>query len=178
MQDQKPKVFAPMNRREIVGATLLGSAAVALQAQDKPKAPATAAKLTVGAASTTAINPNLTPPVVTVKGGKLRGLREGKTYSFLGIKYADAGRFEQPKPVQSWEGVKNAQTWGATCPTSPYMAVGSDELVFPHRYWPANDNCQYLNVWTQNMNPATKKPVMVWMHGGGFTNGSSMESYA
>ena len=178
MQEQKPKLFANMNRREVVGATLLGGAAVALQAQDKPKSPAPAAKLSVGAASTSVTNPNLAPPTVTVKGGKLRGLREGKTFSFLGIKYADAGRFEQPRPVASWEGVKSAQVWGATCPTSPYTAVGSDELVFPHRYWPGNDNCQYLNVWTQNMNPAVKKPVMVWMHGGGFTNGSSMESYA
>ena len=56
--------------------------------------------------------------------------------------------------------------------------VGADELVFPHRYWIANEHCQYLNVWTQNLTPAVKKPVMVWMHGGGFTNGSSMESYA
>ena len=54
----------------------------------------------------------------------------------------------------------------------------ADELVFPHRYWIANEHCQYLNVWTQNLTPAAKKPVMVWMHGGGFTNGSSMESYA
>ena len=50
--------------------------------------------------------------------------------------------------------------------------------MFPHRYWIANEHCQYLNVWTQNLTPAAKKPVMVWMHGGGFTNGSSMESYA
>ena len=50
--------------------------------------------------------------------------------------------------------------------------------MFPHRYWIANEHCQYLNVWTQNLTPAVKKPVMVWMHGGGFTNGSSMESYA
>jgi para-nitrobenzyl esterase len=41
-----------------------------------------------------------------------------------------------------------------------------------------NEHCQYLNVWTQNLTPSVKKPVMVWMHGGGFTNGSSIESYA
>lgn len=56
--------------------------------------------------------------------------------------------------------------------------MSPDELVFPHRYWVANEHCQYLNVWTPNLTPAAKKPVMVWMHGGGFTNGSSMESYA
>jgi para-nitrobenzyl esterase len=81
-------------------------------------------------------------------------------------------------PVKPWTGVKNAQVWGPVCPAPEQTTVSGDELVFPHRYFIANEHCQYLNVWTQNLTPATKKPVMVWMHGGGFTNGSSMESYA
>jgi para-nitrobenzyl esterase len=185
MSSQQPPTFGSLNRRQLVGTTLIGGAAAvalesgsALLGQEKPKSAAPAAKAATSVSVTSTTNPNLSPPTVTVKGGKLRGLREGKTLSFLGIRYAEAERFGQPKEVQPWEGVKNAQVWGPTCPTSPYTAVGSDELVFPHRYWPANDNCQYLNVWTQNMNPAVKKPVMVWMHGGGFTNGSSMEAYA
>ena len=169
-----------MNRRQLVGATLIGSAAaVALQsgsalADDKaPEKPKSAAP-----AATAVTNPNLNPPIISVKGGKLRGLREGKTHSFLGIRYAEAERFGQPKEVQPWEGIKSAQVWGAVCPSPPPSAVSGDELVFPHRFWPANENCQYLNVWTQNATPTAKKPVMVWMHGGGFTNGSSMEGYA
>ena len=102
----------------------------------------------------------------------------GQDLSFLGIRYAEAERFGLPKAVQPWEGIKNAQVWGPVCPSPEQTTVGSDELVFPHRYWVANEHCQYLNVWTQNLTPAAKKPVMVWMHGGGFTNGSSMESYA
>jgi para-nitrobenzyl esterase len=125
-----------------------------------------------------AAGPNLTAPVVQTTCGKLRGLREGKTLSFLGVRYAEAERFGLPKPVQPWEGIKNAQVWGAVCPAPEQSTVSSDELVFPHRYFIANEHCQYLNVWTQNLTAATKKPVMVWMHGGGFTNGSSMESYA
>ncbi len=165
-----------MNRRQLVGTTLIGSAAaIALQSgsalgQEKPKAAAPA--------GTSVTNPNLNPPVIAVKGGKLRGLREGKTLSFLGIRYAEAERFGQPKEVQPWEGIKSAQVWGAVCPSPIPTAVSGDELVFPHRFWPANENCQYLNIWTQNPTPAAKKPVMVWMHGGGFTNGSSMEGYA
>jgi len=168
-----------MNRRQLMGTTLIGGAAsVALQSggalgQEKAKAAASATS-----SSTSVTNPNLNPPVITVKGGKLRGLREGKTQSFLGIRYAEAERFGQPKEVQPWEGIKSAQVWGAVCPSPPSTAVSSDELVFPHRFWTANENCQYLNVWTQNPTPAVKKPVMVWMHGGGFTNGSSMEGYA
>jgi para-nitrobenzyl esterase len=116
--------------------------------------------------------------VAQTKCGKLRGLREGTTLSFLGIRYAEAERFGLPKPVQPWEGTRNAQVWGPVCPAPEQNTVSSDELVFPHRYWVANEHCQYLNVWTQHLSPAAKKPVMVWMHGGGFTNGSSMESYA
>jgi para-nitrobenzyl esterase len=181
MQDEKPQTIGSMNRRKMLGAALAGGAAgVALQpgtafGQEKPK---TAAPASPGATPGAAGNVNLSPPVVAVSGGKLRGLREGKTYSFLGVRYAEAERFGQPRPVPAWDGIKNAQVWGPICPSPPASTVSSDELVFPHRYWVANENCQYLNVWTQNLKPAVKKPVMVWMHGGGFTNGASMESYA
>ena len=166
-----------MNRRQMLGTTtaLLGGAVAGVTgdvfAQDMAKpAPSPAAAANAG--------PNLNPPVVEIKGGKLRGIREGKTSSFLGIRYAEAERFGQPKPVQPWTGIKNAQVWGPVCPAPEQTTVSGDELVFPHRYFVANEHCQYLNVWTQNLTPAAKKPVMVWMHGGGFTNGSSMESYA
>lgn len=123
-------------------------------------------------------HPNLEPPVVQVKGGKLRGFRDGTTLTFLGIPYAEAERFEMPKPVRAWEGVKSAQTWGPVCPIPQATSVGADDFVFPHRYWVENEHCQVLNVWTQSAAATARKPVMVWMHGGGFTNGSSMESYA
>ena len=164
-----------MNRRQMLSAStaLLGGALAGVGgdvfAQEKAHAPSTGAP---------ASNPNLAPPVVQVKGGKLRGIREGQTSSFLGVRYAEADRFELPKTVAAWTGVKNAQVYGAICPIPDQVNVGADELVFPHRYWIQNEHCQYLNVWTQNLSPATKKPVMVWMHGGGFTNGSSMEAYA
>jgi para-nitrobenzyl esterase len=166
-----------MNRRQMLGTTtaLLGGVVAGVTgdafAQEKPKAPP-------APAATSAAGPNLNPPVVETTCGKLRGLREGKTFSFLGIRYAEAERFGSPKPVQPWTGIKNAQVWGPVCPSPEQTTVSADELVFPHRYWIANEHCQYLNVWTQNPTPAVKKPVIVWMHGGGFTNGSSMESYA
>jgi para-nitrobenzyl esterase len=164
-----------INRRELLGTAtaLIGGAVVGVAgtawSQEAPRPSAPAAPAT---------GPNANPPVVQVKGGKLRGLREGKTSSFLGIRYAEAERFGPPKPAQSWTGVKNAQAWGPVCPIPAQTSVGADELVFPHRYWVENEHCQYLNVWTQSLAVAAKKPVMVWMHGGGFTNGSSIESYA
>ncbi len=105
-------------------------------------------------------------------------MKDGDVFTFLGIPYAQAERFEMPKAVAAWEGVKGAQTWGPVCPIPQATSVGGDDVVFPHRYWVENENCQVLNVWTQGLSGKVKKPVMLWMHGGGFTNGSSMESYA
>ncbi|HVW74537.1 MAG TPA: carboxylesterase family protein [Rhizomicrobium sp.] len=122
--------------------------------------------------------PNLNPPVVQVRAGKLRGFRDGPTLTFLGVPYAQAERFGPPQPVTPWTDIKGAQTFGPVCPIPQATSVGVDDFVFPHRYWVENENCQVLNIWTQNLTPSVKKPVMVWMHGGGFTNGSAMESYA
>ena len=153
-----------MNRRTLLGgvAVVTASALNAAKTGDAPKA---------------ADAPNLNPPVVQVASGKLRGYRDGKTSVFLGIPYAEAERFEMPKPVKPWDGVKNAQAFGPVCPVPAQDKPGADEFVFPHRFWTENEACQVLNIWTQNASTSAKKPVMVWMHGGGFTNGSSMESY-
>jgi para-nitrobenzyl esterase len=165
-----------MTRRSLLtrSAALAATGLTAAAAQAAPKTEAQAAPK----AAAPAVPPNLQPPVVQVAGGKLRGYRDGKTFTFMGIPYAEAERFELPKPVKPWDGIKSAQAWGPVCPIPQATTVGGNELLFPHRYWVENENCQVLNVWSQNLKPATKKPVMVWMHGGGFTNGSSMESYA
>jgi para-nitrobenzyl esterase len=175
-----------MSRRKLLGrgTALVGGALAGLGlrpgnafGQEKPTGGKASPQ--AGAASAKPVEaPNLNPPVVDVKGGKLRGFRDGKTYTFLGVPYAEADRFEQPKPVQPWDGIKSAQAWGPVCPIPEMTAPGVDEFVFPHRYWLQNDHCQVLNIWTQGLGSKVKKPVLVWMHGGGFTNGSSMESYA
>jgi para-nitrobenzyl esterase len=53
--------------------------------------------------------------------------------------------------------------------------VANDEMFNPHRYLPTSENCQFLNVWTPGIQDGAKRPVMVWLHGGGWTNGSSIE---
>ena len=162
-----------LNRRSLLRSVAVASGALASVALE----PAFAADGKVGDAKA-ADSPNLNPPVVQVSGGKLRGFRDGKTSTFLGIPYAEAERFEMPKPVKPWDGAKSAQAWGPVCPVPAQERPGADEFVFPHRYWLESEACQVLNIWTQNPSTSAKKPVMVWMHGGGFTNGSSMESYA
>lgn len=118
-----------------------------------------------------------TEPIVQTNAGKIRGFIVDGTYTFHGIKYANAKRFQAPTPVEPWEGVKDALSYGYVCPMlSPETAVG--EIMVPHRYWPKDENCQYLNIWTQSIDPEAKKPVMVWLHGGGFVAGSSIEQVA
>ncbi|MDH3371743.1 MAG: carboxylesterase family protein [Gammaproteobacteria bacterium] len=120
----------------------------------------------------------MNPPVVEVAGGKLRGFMDDGTFSFIGIQYATAARFEMPQKAGSWDGVRDAQTYGSICPVPEQTTVASDEFVWPHRYWPENENCQYLNLWTQHVDVGARRPVMVFLHGGGFTNGSSIEAVA
>jgi para-nitrobenzyl esterase len=171
--------FKTITRRDLLtgGAALMGAAATGVGFE--PSAAAAEKKKAAAAAHGGAsIAQNYNPPIVRVESGQLRGLRDGKTTYFLGIPYAEAERFELPQPVKPWQGVRSAQTWGPICPPPPVTKVSFDELVFPHRYWIEDEHCQFLNVWTQNASASVKKPVMVWMHGGGFTNGSSMESPA
>ncbi len=177
-----------MNRRSalggaaMVGGALAGMAletgsALGAAASDTPKA-APHEGAGASAAPHAAASPNFHPPIVEVKSGKLRGFRDGRTTVFLGVPYAVAERFEMPQPVKAWDGVKSAQTWGPVCPIPAQSRPGPDDFCFPHRYWIENEDCQALNIWTPRASANVKKPVMFWMHGGGFTNGSSMESYA
>ena len=113
-------------------------------------------------------------PIVQTPKGKLRGFRYDGVNHFYGIRYAKAARFQMPQPVAAWEGVKDAGSYGMICPVlSEPMPVG--EVMTPHRFWPASEHCQYLNVWTDNCDPSAKKPVMFWIHGGGYAAGSSIE---
>lgn len=116
-------------------------------------------------------------PVVQSTAGKLRGFIYDGVYTFYGIKYADAERFQAPVPPAAWEGVQDAVNYGYVCPMSGNPAPKS-ELYIPHRFWPSNEHCQYLNIWSPTLEPGARKPVMVWFHGGGFSSGSSIEQVA
>ena len=113
-------------------------------------------------------------PVVSTPKGLLRGYYYDGVFNFKGIKYANAKRFHMPEPVEAWEGVKNALSWGFNCPT--LREDSRDETAYlDHRYWPKNENCQYLNVWTTTIDDTAKKPVLLWIHGGGFADCSAIE---
>lgn len=119
-------------------------------------------------------------PVLETSGGKLKGYFYKGEYIYKGVPYATARRFHKPKPAV-WKGVKEASSYGFVCPLMDNEKPNS-ELLVPHRYWPMDENCQFLNIWTRELDPQgekqLKKPVVVWLHGGGYFAGSSIEQLA
>ncbi|TWF59095.1 carboxylesterase/lipase family protein [Neorhizobium alkalisoli] len=113
--------------------------------------------------------------VVETNKGSLIGAVDGGIYSYLGVPYARADRFMPAEEVKPWQGVRPAVTYGENCFIPQMTSVAGDELFNPHRYLPMSENCQFLNVWTPGIKDSKKRPVMVWIHGGGFTNGSGIE---
>jgi para-nitrobenzyl esterase len=127
------------------------------------------------AAAPLAAAPLTAAPRVIVQAGTLEGVQRGNVEAFLGVPYArapvEALRWRAPQPVESWNGVRSATTFGPACPQLwPQPGFGPYTREFIDTPQPAED-CLNLNVWT----PAGHRgahPVFVWIHGGGFGGGS------
>ena len=115
-------------------------------------------------------------PVVSVAQGQLRGNEKDGILSFKGIPYAaapfGANRFAAPVPASSWEGIRDAVEYGPTVPKPPYPNPLDKLLPEPVI---AGEECLNLNVWTPATD-AVRRPVLVWIHGGAFVNGSGAVS--
>lgn len=113
------------------------------------------------------------PTVLTsTEAGWLSGSSNGEVISFLGIPYATAPagerRFGPPEPLPAWDGVRAADRPG---PSAPQPGSVRARLVLGTSP-PSGDNCLVLNVWTPNPRAGAGLPVLVWLHGGAFVNGS------
>lgn len=116
-------------------------------------------------------------PIACTKKGKIRGIKVGSTYIFRGIRYAAARRFHKAREMPPWDGVRDALCYGYVPPLLRHE-IAADERFVPHFYMHEHEDCQYMNIWTQSLDRAAKLPVMVWFHGGGWNNGSSIEQLA
>jgi para-nitrobenzyl esterase len=107
---------------------------------------------------------------VRVKQGELRGKLVENTRAFLGIPYAKPPvgerRFAPAQPAERWRGVRDAVAFGASCPQPP------GALAAPG---PQSEDCLFLNVYTPAQPIRKKLPVMVFIHGGAFVAGSSVQ---
>ena len=114
---------------------------------------------------------------VTVEYGALRGVARdpGGVLAFKGIPFAAAPvgalRWKAPEPPKSWEGVRDATRVGNRCWYNlPETGLGGAVEDIPQ-----SEDCLYLNVWTAANSPAESRPVMVWIHGGGFQFGTGRD---
>lgn len=114
--------------------------------------------------------------IAQTRQGQVQGFKRGDIFTFRGMPYASAERFKAPQAAAAWTGVRPALSWGKTCPQPVSTELREPQtFISDNRYWPQSEDCQNLNIWTPGLNDGKKRPVMVWLHGGGFFSGSSME---
>lgn len=104
--------------------------------------------------------------VATTTAGLVKGAIDDGIYVYLGMPYAEAKeRFVRAEALEPWDGVREYTEYGAISLQSSFMGMrGTDNQ---------DNNCQNLNLWTPELNDGGKRPVMVWLHGGGFSSGSA-----
>lgn len=115
-------------------------------------------------------------PVAETAAGKIRGTTAGKVHVFKGVPYgastAVSGRFLPPAKLQSWVGVRDCLELGNRAPqlrATPLVP----EYGAMERAGAFSEDCLNLNIWTQGRRDGHKRPVMVWLHGGGYATGSN-----
>ncbi|MFB9348842.1 carboxylesterase/lipase family protein [Streptomyces heliomycini] len=113
-------------------------------------------------------------PVTGTPYGAVRGRWERGVAVFRGIPYAappfGPRRFRPPAPPDRWDGVRETADFGPTAPKPPYSEAFAQYLSDPAV---PGDDCLNLNVWTPDPAPGARLPVLVWLHGGALTRGSS-----
>jgi len=143
-----------------------------------------AAKVTSAGATPHGITP--TRPVAT-GAGKVRGTRSGGISTFKGIPFGaptgGTARFRPASPAASWTGVRECTSFGPMAPQGSLGSIaGTSNAAFaafleeifgkPDLTARQSEDCLYLNVYTPDASPVRKRPVMVWLHGGGFAIGT------
>ena len=100
--------------------------------------------------------------IINTTCGPVSGIIQEGTMAWLGIPYAKVERFMPPQPVKKWKSVRKCDKWGPMTMQQQNRPMTEEQM---------SENCCVLNVWTTDVK--AKKPVMFWLHGGGFDSGTS-----
>ena len=120
-------------------------------------------------------------PVVETEAGKVIGYIRNGINTFKGIPYAEttagANRFMPPVKPKPWTGVRSSRQFGFVAPQALRSGWANDEEAFMFSWDDGvqGEDCLRINLWTPGINDGKKRPVMVWLHGGGFEAGSGQE---
>ncbi len=114
---------------------------------------------------------------VQTKSGPVAGYVDNGVFIYKGIPYAKAGRFMPAEDPDPWTEVRASRAYGPTCPQRARAGWYDDNQAFA-MHWDdgfPDEDCLRVNVWTAGIKDGAKRPVMVWLHGGGFSAGSGQE---
>lgn len=111
--------------------------------------------------------------LVQTNYGSVEGTKEGSVYVWKGVPYAKPPvgdlRFHPPQPPERWEGIRETKQFSPYAAQPPMHGVDQTGMV-------TSEDCLYLNIWSPGADDKLR-PVMVWIHGGGFTGGSGAQSW-
>ncbi|MFI5314343.1 MAG: carboxylesterase/lipase family protein [Myxococcota bacterium] len=126
----------------------------------------------------------MSDPVVETSAGKLRGTSERGIHRFAGVPYGEPTggerRFKPPLPRAPWSGIRDASEFGPICPQLGSLvdpAQSDARVVGKVRYLAQSEDCLVLNIWTPALGDGRRRPVMLWLHGRGFSAGAGSETW-
>jgi len=170
------------NRRKFLGTVGTGAAVTLAAASGAQPSAAPAARAAKGKETdgpVLQVGDNIA--VADTAYGKVRGFILRDVHQFLGIPYgadtSGANRFMPPQKPKPWTDIRPTLWWGNTAPQNMDNRYASQYASFRDHwnYDDVSEDCLRLNVWTTALKDGKKRPVMFWIHGGGYTNGNAIE---